>query len=368
MKLLIWQWGRRGAGPRYAAWLANALREAAPGTVALSLSAQAEILRAPIGPVCELPVGTYDDFVGFMLQWPLAPFRIRRIARLVQALRPDAALCAMPAPLDLIMASALKRIGVPFGVVVHDADSHPGDGFPMQMALQRALVRRADAVVALSGHVESRLHEQGALAGKRLIRSHLPPFAYGGAAAPPPLAHGGKLRLLSFGRLRPYKGLDLLATALAGLTERQDFEVRVVGSGPESETLAALRALPMVTVENRWVPEAELPALIAWADALVLSHKEASQSGGAAAAIAAGRFVVATNVGGMAEQLGGHPLARMCRADAASLRAAIMSLVDDPPAVTAPPVDVAAEWRTVALDLAREMQAVARPQDQYVSA
>ena len=46
----------------------------------------------------------------------------------------------------------------------------------------------------------------------------------------------------------------------------------------------------------------EIGAIIAWSDALVLPYREASQSGAAAAAIAARRFVVATRVGSL------HPL------------------------------------------------------------
>ena len=67
--------------------------------------------------------------------------------------------------------------------------------------------------------------------------------------------------MLCFGRLLAYKGLDLLAEALRLLGSRQDMEVRVVGQGPESTALATLRALPGVTVENRWVPEGEMDAL-----------------------------------------------------------------------------------------------------------
>ncbi len=83
----------------------------------------------------------------------------------------------------------------------------------------------------------------------------------------------------------------------------RDWELRVVGSGPESDALAALRSTPGVTVENRWVPDEEVAALIAWADAVVLPYVEASQSGVAPGAIAAGRIVVATRVGGLTEQL-----------------------------------------------------------------
>jgi glycosyltransferase involved in cell wall biosynthesis len=72
--------------------------------------------------------------------------------------------------------------------------------------------------------------------------------------------------VLCFGRLRAYKGLDLLAEALRLMGPRPDMEVRVVGQGPESTALADLRALPCVKVENRWVPECEISTILNWAE------------------------------------------------------------------------------------------------------
>ena len=326
MRVLVWQWGRRGAGPRYAAELARSFSQAPGTTSLLSLAAGAELLRSAGPPPCDLPFPTYAGVAGFALRALRAPLIVPGLVRWLRQERVDVALCAMPAALDLVMAAALRRAGVPFAVVVHDADSHPGDGFPMQMRLQRRLIGQADGLFALSAHVADRLGEQGA-AGRLLMTGSLPPFAVG-PPPPPPGTHGGRLRLLSFGRLLPYKGLDLLADGLARLGARNDLEVRVVGSGPESTVLDALRALPGVTVENRWVPEDEVGALLAWSDALVLSHREASQSGVAAAAIAARRWIVATRVGGLAEQLQGVPGAILCEPDAGSLAKALQRLME----------------------------------------
>ena len=150
----------------------------------------------------------------------------------------------------------------------------------------------------------------------------------------------------------PYKGLDVLAAALPHLTPGR-FELRVVGTGPESSALAALRACAGVTVENRWVPEGEVGALLQWADALVLSHREASQSGVAAAALAAGRWVVATRVGGLGEQLAGYPGARLCDGEPTALAAAIESLWYDPP----PPAPPNNGWVDSVTTLAKALQA-----------
>ncbi len=357
-RVLVWQWGRRGAGPRIAVELATALRMV-PGVEALlSLSTAAEILQSSTPPVCDLPFETYDGAAGFVRRLLQVPFATGALADTLRRRRPDVAICAMPGPLDLLMMRALRRVRVPSVVVVHDADTHPGDGLPFQMMLQRRQAREADALVALTAHVGERLHQQrltGTDAGKKLFMASLPPLAFG-PPAPAPGSHGGTLRLLSFGRLLPYKGLDLLAAALARLGPSPPFEVRVVGQGPESGTLTTLRALPGVIVENRWVPEQEVGALLAWADALVLSHTEASQSGVAAAALAARRWVVATRVGGLAEQLAGEPSAVLCDPDPDSLAAALRGLLDRPPPADGRSIDPRSGWKTVAEQLVREIE------------
>jgi glycosyltransferase involved in cell wall biosynthesis len=102
-----------------------------------------------------------------------------------------------------------------------------------------------------------------------------------------------------------------------------------------------------VVVENRWVPEGEIGALIAWADALVLPYREASQSGVAAAAIAARRWVVATRVGGLAEQFKDEAMSILCAPDAGDLRRAIERLVSDPPSDRRAADDPYAAWGQV---------------------
>ncbi len=327
MRILVWQWGRRGAGPRYAAQLAASLDELPDVTALLSLSTGAELLAHPDPPACALPVRTYAGAAGLLGRALTAPFAVAPLAARLRALRPDVAICAMPAPLDLLMAAALRRAHIPFVVAVHDAELHPGDGFPLQMRLQRCLMRKADGLVALSAHVTQMLQRMEP--GRPVIQSSLPPLIFG--HAPPPLAHDGPVRLLSFGRLLPYKGLDLLADTLVRLGPRPDMELRVVGSGPETPFLDTLRRLPGVHVENRWVPEAEVGALLAWADALVLSHREASQSGVAAAALASARWVIGTRVGGITGQLEHTPLGILAEPDAASLAETIARFLDSRP-------------------------------------
>ncbi len=361
MRVLVWQWGRRGAGPLVAAAMSRELAALQGVEIRLSLSTSAELLALPDPPANDVPVRTYRSRAGFVARLLAAPVLVPSLAAAIRAARVDAALCAMPAPLDVAMAAALRRAGVPYAVVVHDAQLHPGDAYPMQIALQRGLLRGAGLLFALSTHVADQLRAQGLRPRQTLLRAALPPFVFG--PRPPPVrAHGGRLRLLSFGRLMPYKGLDLLAAAVERLGPAAGFELRVVGSGPESPALARLRTLPNVTVENRWVPEAELGGLLAWADALVLTHREASQSGVAAAAVAARRWVVATRVGGLAEQLADQDMAVLCAAEPDSIATAIAALFARPAPCRFTPDRAApgSDWRPSAEVIAAGLRDLAR--------
>jgi glycosyltransferase involved in cell wall biosynthesis len=359
MKVLVWQWGRRGGGPRFAACLADALRGRPGIEVTLSLCRDAEIMSGPNPPRCEMPMRTYRGMASFLLRLATAPLALPFLLRKLGRVMPDLAICAMPGPLDLLMAAALRLLGTRLVVVVHDADAHPGDGFPGQMRLQRLLCRCADGLAVLCGHVETRLREQQLTGtrGRPLIPFEHPPFGFD---MPRTERADGPPRLLCFGRLLPYKGLDLLAGALASLPSETEIDVRVVGSGPESPALTALRACRGVTVENRWVPETEIGTLLAWSDALILPYREASQSGVAAAALAAGRPVIATSVGGLREQLSGARRAVLCEPDAASLTQAIRLWLDTPAQVL-PPVDATAVWRQAVSELLLSIGAALPP-------
>jgi glycosyltransferase involved in cell wall biosynthesis len=228
----------------------------------------------------------------------------------------------------------------------------------MQMTLQHLLCRRADALAALSSHVGAQLVAQGFVGATRpLIPYTHPPFVFD---LPPGARPPGPPRLLFFGRLLQYKGLDLLARAIDLLPPSTEIVVRVVGRGPDSPYLDALRACRGVTVENRWVPETEIGALLGWADAMILPYREASQSGVAAAAVAAGRTVIATRVGGLREQLSATRQVVLCEPEPASLARAIGHWLEAP-LQTWQTTDTAELWRQAASALLSAIETAFSP-------
>ena len=298
MRILLWYWGRRGGGAQYALGLARALARRGDVEASLALAEGLELL--PEFRATGLPLHltrTYEDRLSFLAALPRVPAARRALAGAARG--SDVVLSAMTHLWTPLVAPALAAARLPFVPVVHDAAPHPGDpAFAWGWRLGREL-RAARAAVALSEEVAAALAARAP--GLPVIRGRLPALL---AEARPHVPSRGEVRFLFFGRLRAYKGLDLLRDAFAALHARHpNTRLRVVGEGNAEGCAPGLAENPGVTVEARWVAEGEIPRLLAEADAVVLPYREASQSGVVPQALAAGVPVVAMPVGGLREQV-----------------------------------------------------------------
>lgn len=332
MRILLWYWGRRGAGGQLTLALAEALARRRDVALALSLSRQADLLRETeaLGLPTDV-VDTYAGGAGFLLGTLRVPLLARRLAAQAREFRADAVVSVMTHLWTPLAAPALRRVGIPFVPMVHDALPHPGDRLDLfwDWRLDREL-DAAHCAIALSGAVEAALRaRRPALPVLRLpLGAHLP----AGFLRPAPARGvGWGPEFLLFGRLRAYKGLDLLRDAFRLLRQTHpEARLRVVGEGDAEGLAPGLSALPGVRVEPRWVAEAEIPELIAGADVLVLPYREASQSGVVSLSHAMGVPVVVTPVGGLAEQVTDGVNGALAAAPTPEALAAAMARLCDP--------------------------------------
>lgn len=125
-------------------------------------------------------------------------------------------------------------------------------------------------------------------------------------AADTQLPKRGRLELLFFGLVRPYKGLDLLVRALAGL---QDKDVYLTVAGEAWGDVAALRqqleamAAPNVELHLEYIDAQTAANYFTRADVVVLPYRSATGSGVLADAYHYGCPVLATRVGGLPESI-----------------------------------------------------------------
>jgi glycosyltransferase involved in cell wall biosynthesis len=203
-----------------------------------------------------------------------------------------------------------------------------------QLAAQRRLYERVDAVVVHSEHGRARLVAQLGVAPEKVrviahgAFDHLTDVA-GARPLPAGLAAVDKPVVLFFGLLRPYKGLDVL---LEAWREVQDAELWIAGM-PRMD-IAGLRAAAPPSV--RWVPrfvaDDELGAYFRRADLVVLPYREIDQSGVLFTALAFGAPLLVSAVGGFPELAEQGAAALVPPGDAAALARELRRLLADRPA------------------------------------
>jgi hypothetical protein len=268
MRVLVWQWGRYGAGPRFALELARALSQICGQETLLSLAQGAELLqdKTLLGAV-DLPIYTYAGAREFASRTLAIRWILRPLLERLEAEKPDAAIVTMMGYWDVFLVRKLRRMGVPVVVISHDAAVHPGDRFHLALYLQRHLLRRADGVVTLTDFVRRQIEARVDLAGK--VRATIPLAAFG--------------------------ALNLLGELPLSL--------RVVGAPQTPQDVAALAAIPGVQLDLGWQSDRALISHLDWADVVVLPYVEASQSGVVPMSFKRARAVIATPVGGLPEQV-----------------------------------------------------------------
>jgi len=106
-------------------------------------------------------------------------------------------------------------------------------------------------------------------------------------------------RMLNFGLIRPYKGLDALVTAFTGLSASASGEepsLRIVGRPQPPRVGEALRQAatvdPRIEVLLHYVSDADLVEAVGQAELVVLPYREMHNSGAALVALSLGRPVL----------------------------------------------------------------------------
>jgi glycosyltransferase involved in cell wall biosynthesis len=286
----------------------------------------------------------------FDLRWwdPVSWWRAGRLAR-----QSDLVVLVWTTPFHvltyrLIMAVAGQARTV---AIVHNALPH--EPLPLQRPLTRWVLSHCDAFVVHASTVATELDQLLGTHVEAVITPHPPNVDV--EARPLPERADGELRLLFFGFIRPYKGLDVALDALVWLrgqgtihhltvagevwdsTEDWDAEVRRRGLGGQ------------VHLRLGYVADDEVDKLLAEHHAALLPYRSATQSGIAPIAFAAGRPVIATAVGGLTDVISDGENGNLAApGDARSLADAIERCADNLDALAEGALKKAPTWGDVA--------------------
>jgi glycosyltransferase involved in cell wall biosynthesis len=267
-------------------------------------------------------------------------------------------------PLDVHLLPRRRRSvpGVRPKLVLTAHDVLPREPRPGQLAAQRRLYERVDAVVVHSEHGRRRLREELDLAEERIhVIPHgvLRPWEGAPSAAqgkrshdtppdglPPGFGEDEGPVALFLGLLRPYKGLDVLLEAWRQTGARGELaappaELWIVGMprmdmaplyeaarAAERDGAGRVRFLP------RFVRAAEIGAFMRRASLVVLPYREIDQSGVLFTALGAGTPLLLSDAGGFPEVAATGAARTVPAGDPLALGESLVELLADPQALS----------------------------------
>jgi glycosyltransferase involved in cell wall biosynthesis len=194
----------------------------------------------------------------------------------------------LPHPWDILLAKKLHlETNIEIWRGIHDLKRHPGDLWPTRRALRRTM-KFANVLITFSSFVTDIVQGRG----QRVMETSIfEPKRENRLASNPG-------SILFVGRIRRYKGLNLLKSAWP-LVTNSNKSLTIAGEGQG----IPFEPSDTVKIINRWLSDREIEDLISSHSLVVLPYIEASQSGIIPLANALGVPVVVTPVGGLASQI-----------------------------------------------------------------
>jgi glycosyltransferase involved in cell wall biosynthesis len=250
-----------------------------------------------------------DERVNFkLLDWPRhrSPRNFDfalRLTRSIHAMQPDVVHFLSETVVWLgLTVPVLRRYGLV--TTLHDISYHPGDHESRQVPRWFAeyVVARSDRIIVHGDSLRQEAARTFALARHRIaVLPHIALQRYRTIAEMNHLrpVQDGLVRILFFGRIYAYKGVDVLIRSIPTVTEHvANIRVVIAGAGGDMDTYRQLIVDPAVfEIRNAHIDDLTTAQLFTDADVVVLPYVEASQSGVLAIANAFGKPVIVTNVG-----------------------------------------------------------------------
>ena len=204
----------------------------------------------------------------------------------------------------LVWLSTLRLLGIRLVWTAHNV--LPYRVFADDLRAERQLVAACDLVIVHSRSTLTRLTALEMVPRRSAVIPHGPytPTLRPESLRTPGVGEGSR-KLLFFGRVEEYKGVDDLLAAFAALPSGLDAQLTVAGECVDSSlgamlTTLARRSPGRVTLRLERIPDNEVSQLLETADMVVLPYRQITTSGSAMLALSHGRPLVVPNLPGLA--------------------------------------------------------------------
>jgi len=298
MKVLLIYLGRKGGGNIYSLEIAKALSKKCD--LVAMISRQSQNLEAwRKAGISLIEVDTYENILDVFLSF-LNIKKYFYLKKQIKNVNPD----VIYYPMTHLWTPIINLItpSVPKVTTIHDPIMHKGEKNIILDLIQNLAIKQSDIIVILSKVFIPTIEKYGISKERISVIPH-GEFSYYMYNNVGNMARENNA-LLFFGRIREYKGLDVLIEAFP-LIKKQipDAKLLIVGQGDISPYNIQLSKLKDVELVNNWISDEEIANFFSKSSVVVLPYIDATQSGVIPLAYMFKIPVISTKVGGIPEQV-----------------------------------------------------------------
>ncbi|MFQ5855268.1 MAG: glycosyltransferase family 4 protein [Anaerolineae bacterium] len=225
-----------------------------------------------------------------------SPIQALKLSHLIDGMQPDWIHLLWTHHVPVLLIPWLKKARVAY--TAHDPVLHSGEAGMLRSWVQRKLIGVADVCFVHGEDNKKKLVAEYSVDPDRVYSIPHGEFMFWQDV---PNVNQENL-ILFFGRIRKYKGLDVLLDAFQEVSPHiPDFRLVICGEGDLGDLGPRIRTMTNVDVVKRFIDHSEIPSLFLRSRFLVLPYLDGTQSGVVPMAFALGRTCVVSAVGAIPE-------------------------------------------------------------------
>jgi glycosyltransferase involved in cell wall biosynthesis len=239
---------------------------------------------------------TFENWTSIFI-FPIVIVKLIRSLKSIPRWQESKFVFVLPSFSDYFVLRFIKSFNIPMLLFIHDIKRHKGDIWPLKASL-KFRQKIATKIVTLSRYMNDVLEKDFGIISDLVMH---PMFPIKFQATEYSNSFTSKRTILFIGRIRKYKGIDLLIKAYLSSGVMQEYDLIIAGSGKIN-----MVDHPNIKYVNRWLSDDELQTFIANSTFVVLPYSEASQSGVIPICVAMRKPIIISETGALIEQLGSY--------------------------------------------------------------
>lgn len=303
MKIALISLGRRGAAPMYSFGMAKALSDYSEVLCVVSSYCENikmwrnEAERNKKFIIYEIK--TFKGKTGFILK-TLNYWIFKKIAKKINQFKPDILYSPFGHVWNRFIFYKIKNVITV--KTIHDVELHMGENSSIQKSIRKIFNYKTDKCVILSEIFRNEVVKKYGYDSKNVITIPHATFDLYNKKAELDLTLYNKL--LFFGRIHKYKGIEFLIEAFENVSNiLPDLKLVIAGQGDISSYKSKIDSNKKIEPHIKWIKDEEVSLYFKDIDIVVLPYIDASQSGVVPLANSFGKPCIVTNIGGLPDQI-----------------------------------------------------------------